>query len=161
MPEKATGLLTRIPKGSESKSSPDGKRAVGNEILRDLPADERNLVSSKLEPVTMKIHDVLHEPGAPIKFGYFPDSGIVSILSVLSDGKSLEVGLIGSEGFVGLPLTVGFRSSPMPFDCGRFRNATPARARALCARQSWLISLELKSTLLQSAGDDRLAIWNS
>jgi hypothetical protein len=42
---------------------------VGNEILRDLPADERNLVSSKLESVTLKLHDVLHEPGAPIEFG--------------------------------------------------------------------------------------------
>jgi CRP-like cAMP-binding protein len=117
MAEKTIGLRTRVPKGSEPKSSPDGKRAVGNEILRDLPADERNIVSSKLEPVTMKLHDVLHEPGAPIKFGYFPDSGIVSILSVLSDGKSVEVGLIGREGFVGLPLAVGFHSSPTRAIC--------------------------------------------
>jgi CRP-like cAMP-binding protein len=117
MAEKRTGLSTRVPKGSEQKHSGNGKRAVGNEILRDLPADERNLVSSKLESVTLKLHDVLHEPGAPIKFGYFPDSGIVSILSVLSNGKSLEVGLIGREGFVGLPLTVGFRSSPTRAIC--------------------------------------------
>lgn len=117
MGEKATGLPTRVPKGSEPKSNVDGKRAVGNEILRDLPAGERNLVSPKLESVTLKLHDVLHEPGAPINFGYFPESGIVSILSVLSDGKSLEVGLIGREGFVGLPLTVGFRSSPTKAIC--------------------------------------------
>jgi CRP-like cAMP-binding protein len=117
MAEKTTGVPTRIPKGSEPKSSVNGKRAVGNEILRDLPADERKLISSKLEQVTLKLHDVLHEPGAPINFGYFPESGIVSILSVLSDGKSLEVGLIGREGFVGLPLTVGFRSSPTRAIC--------------------------------------------
>src|SRR5437879_5484483 len=117
MAQKGTGLPTLIPKGSEPKSSGDGKRAVGNEILRGLPADERNLLSSKLESVTLKLHDVLHEPGAPIDFGYFPESGIVSILSVLSDGKSLEVGLIGREGFVGLPLTVGFRSSPTRAIC--------------------------------------------
>ena len=72
MAEKTTGLPTRVPKGSESKSSVDGKRAVGNEILRDLPADERSLVSSKLESVTLKLHDVLHEPGEPIKFWLFP-----------------------------------------------------------------------------------------
>jgi CRP-like cAMP-binding protein len=117
MGKKTRRLSSRVPKGAESNSSPDGKRAVGNEILRDLPADERNLISSKLEPVTMKIHDVLHEPGAPIKFGYFPDSGIISILSVLSDGKSVEVGLIGREGFVGLPLAVGFHSSPTRAIC--------------------------------------------
>lgn len=117
MAKRTTRLSTRVLKVSESKSSPNGKRAVENEILRDLPADERNLVSSKLEPVTMKIHDVLHEPGATIKFGYFPESGIVSILSVLSDGKSTEVGLIGREGFVGLPLAVGFHSSPTRAIC--------------------------------------------
>jgi hypothetical protein len=54
MAEKTTGLPIRIPKGSESKSSGNGKRAVGNQILRDLPADELNLVSSKLESVTLK-----------------------------------------------------------------------------------------------------------
>ena len=103
--------------GSQAKGSRDGKRAVGNDILRDLPAEEQNLILSKLEPVTLKIHDVLHEPGETIKFGYFPDSGIVSILSVLSDGKSVEVGLIGREGFVGLPLAVGFHSSPTRAIC--------------------------------------------
>jgi hypothetical protein len=97
MASKTTHLSARLPKRSEPKSSPDGKRAVGNKILRDLLADERNLVSSKLEPVALKVHDVLHEPGAPIEFGYFPERGIVSILSVLSDGKSLEVGLGGTD----------------------------------------------------------------
>ena len=130
MAEK-TDRRRRIPKGSESKSSPDGKRAVGNEILRGLPADERNLVSSKLEPITLKLHDVLHEPGAPIKFGYFPESGIVSILSVLSNGKSLEVGLIGREGFVGMPLTVGFRSSPTRAICQAPATALRIAASAL------------------------------
>jgi len=117
MAKKASRLSTSVPQGPESKSISDGKRAVGNEILRDLPANERNLLSSKLEPVTMKIHDVLHEPGEPIQFGFFPDSGIVSILSVLSDGKSVEVGLVGREGFVGLPLAVGFHSSPTRAIC--------------------------------------------
>jgi CRP-like cAMP-binding protein len=90
---------------------------VGNEILRDLPAGERELVSSKLESVTFRLHDVLHEPGATIKFGYFLDSGVISILGVLSDGTSVEVGLIGREGFVGLPLAVGFHSSPTRAIC--------------------------------------------
>jgi CRP-like cAMP-binding protein len=130
MAEK-TDRRRRIPEGSESKSSDNGKRAVGNKILRDLPAGERNLVSSKLEPVALKLHDVLHEPGAPIKFGYFLESGIVSILSVLTNGKSLEVGLIGREGFVGLPLTVGFRSSPTRAICQAPATALRIAASAL------------------------------
>jgi CRP-like cAMP-binding protein len=117
MVKKTTRLSARALKGSEAKRSRDGKNAIRNEILRDLPAEERKLVSSKLELVTLKLRDVLHEAGAPIKFGYFPESGIVSILSVLSDGKSVEVGLVGKEGFVGLPLAVGFRSSPTRAIC--------------------------------------------
>jgi CRP-like cAMP-binding protein len=47
-----------------------------------------------------------------LKSAYFCNSGLVSILSVFPDGKSVEVGLIGNEGFVGLPLVVGFRTAP-------------------------------------------------
>jgi CRP-like cAMP-binding protein len=57
-------------------------------------------------------HVVLHEPGEPIKFGYFLNSGLASVLTVLAEGKSVEVGLTGKEGFVGLPLLVGFSTSP-------------------------------------------------
>ena len=55
---------------------------------------------------------VLHEPGEPIKFGYFLNSGMASVLTVLTEGKSVEVGLTGKDGFVGLPLIVGFSTSP-------------------------------------------------
>jgi CRP-like cAMP-binding protein len=104
-------------KAPEPKKIRNGNDPSRNEILRDLPADEKKLVFSKLELVTLKIHDVLHEAGAALKFGYFPTNGIVSILSVLKDGKSVEVGLVGREGFVGLPLAVGFRSSPTRAIC--------------------------------------------
>jgi CRP-like cAMP-binding protein len=104
-------------KAPEPKKIHNGIDSSRNELLRDLPADERKLVFSKLELVSLKIHDVLHEAGATLRFGYFPTSGIVSILSVLKDGKSVEVGLVGREGFVGLPLAVGFRSSPTRAIC--------------------------------------------
>ena len=48
----------------------------------------------------------------PIKFGYFLNQRMTSILTVLAEGKSVEVGLTGKEGFVGLPLIVGFSTSP-------------------------------------------------
>jgi CRP-like cAMP-binding protein len=60
----------------------------------------------------MRIYDVLHEPGETIKFAFFMNSGLASVLSVMGDGKSVEVGLTGSEGFVGLPLIVGLKTSP-------------------------------------------------
>lgn len=84
---------------------------IHNLILLDLPLQERELISPKLELVRLKTHQVLHETGDTLKSAYFCDTGLVSVLSVFPDGKSVEVGLIGKEGFVGLPLVAGFRTS--------------------------------------------------
>jgi CRP-like cAMP-binding protein len=54
----------------------------------------------------------LNEISARIVHGYFMNSGLASILKVMADGKSVEVGLTGTEGFVGLPLAVGYETSP-------------------------------------------------
>jgi len=89
-----------------------GVRAIRNTILHSLPHQELNAVFTKLEHVDLAHQTVLHEPGKPIQFAYFMNSGLASILNVMSDGKSVEVGLTGREGFVGIPLIVGFRSSP-------------------------------------------------
>src|SRR5208337_5511797 len=85
---------------------------IHNEILLGLPPKERETLFSKLEFVRLKTRLVLHEPGDTLKSAYFPNSGLVSILSVFPDGKSVEVGLVGKEGFVGLPLVAGFRTAP-------------------------------------------------
>ena len=86
--------------------------SMHNEILVGLPKKECEAVFSNLEFVEMRLHDVLNEMGEPIKYCYFVNSGLASILNVMSDGKSVEVGLTGKEGFVGLPLIAGFRTSP-------------------------------------------------
>jgi CRP-like cAMP-binding protein len=85
---------------------------VHNEILLGLPSSEREQLYSKLEFVRLKTHHVLHEPGDILKSAYFCNSGLISILSVFPDGKSVEVGLVGKEGFIGLPLVAGFRTAP-------------------------------------------------
>jgi len=89
----------------------DGNR-IDNEILRALPSRERELLLPKLEFIRLKTHQLLHETGDTLKSAYFPNSGLVSILSVFPDGKSVEVGLVGREGFIGLPLVAGFRTTP-------------------------------------------------
>ncbi len=64
-----------------------------------------------LEFVRLKLHQVLHETGETIKSGYFLNEGLGSVLTTQPDGKSVEVGLIGREGFVGLPVIFGFKTS--------------------------------------------------
>jgi CRP-like cAMP-binding protein len=95
----------------QSSSVIDGE-GVQNEILLSLSSKERELIFPHLTFMELATHVVLHEPGEPIKFGYFLNSGLASVLTVLAEGKSVEVGLTGKEGFVGLPLLVGFSTSP-------------------------------------------------
>ena len=66
---------------------------------------------AELEFVEMRSHDLLNEMGEPIEYCYFMNSGMTSILTIMGDGKGVEVGLTGKEGFIGLPLVVGLKTS--------------------------------------------------
>lgn len=90
----------------------DGRgNQIHNEILLGLSDAECSSLFSKLEFVRLKVHHVLYETGDALKSVYFCNSGMISILTVFPDGKSVEVGLVGKEGFVGLPLIVGFQTA--------------------------------------------------
>jgi len=108
--------------------------SVENAILLGLPPKERKMVSSRMEFVEFPIRFMLNEIAEPIQYGYFINSGLASILNVTSEGKSVEVGLTGREGFVGLPLLVGFLTSPT-------RAVTQIAGTALRVRAKDLIHL--------------------
>jgi CRP-like cAMP-binding protein len=106
-------MAKKIPRVLQAKPPTDTDgNGIHCSILLSLPSTERDQVFPKLELVRLKLHQVVHEAGETIKSGYFVNSGMMSILAVQRDGKSVEVGLIGNEGFVGLPLLVGYRTSP-------------------------------------------------
>jgi CRP-like cAMP-binding protein len=90
----------------------DGDRnLVLNKILLQLPPEEFDLLSSKLEFVRLKRCQVVHEAGETMKSAYFCNSGMFSVVIIMPDGKSVEVCLVGTEGFSGIPLVSGFRTS--------------------------------------------------
>jgi CRP-like cAMP-binding protein len=66
-----------------------------------------------MEFVRLKLHQVLHEPGEAIRSGYFLNNGLGSLLTIHPDGKTVEVGLTGNEGFIGLPVIFGFKTSAL------------------------------------------------
>jgi CRP-like cAMP-binding protein len=86
-------------------------REIGNLILRSLPRKEAAKVFPALEFVRLQLHQLMHEAGETIKSGYFLNEGLGSVLATQPDGKNVEVGLIGKEGFVGLPVIFGFKTS--------------------------------------------------
>ena len=110
--------MAKISSGSSEKLSAKsfGKGMemppVHNEILLSLPAKEFATVMAQLEFVELPAHELLNEMGEVIEYCYFMNSGMTSILSVMADGKGVEVGLTGKEGFVGLPVIVGLKTSP-------------------------------------------------
>lgn len=90
--------------------SPDFR--TENLILSSLPMDVRNHVLSKLEPVSLSYSEVLYEIDDPVNYVYFPTGGLVSLVSTTREGQSLEVGVVGCEGYVGLPISLGDSVSP-------------------------------------------------
>lgn len=88
---------------------PTTKRAapVANRLLASLPKKEYQRLLPELEQVPLAFGDTLYEPGDDIDHVYFPDSGIISLLSEVESRKALEVGIVGNEGVAGLPVVLG------------------------------------------------------
>jgi CRP-like cAMP-binding protein len=72
-----------------------------NRLLAALSRRDFLRLSGHLEPVSLSLGEVLHEPGARIKHVYFPCSGVVSLLTVVGASKATEVAVVGNEGVVG------------------------------------------------------------
>jgi len=85
----------------------------GNSRLAALPREDYQRLLADLEPVTLTAGEVLYEPGERIRYVYFPSGAHVSLLVLVADQKALEVGLVGREGMVGIPLALGLDVSPV------------------------------------------------
>jgi CRP-like cAMP-binding protein len=83
-----------------------------NRLIRAIPAEERQLLLPHLEPVGLAPLEVLAEIGEPIRHVYFPETGIISILSRVADGTLIENGTVGCEGMAGFPLALGVEWTP-------------------------------------------------
>ena len=95
---------------SETRTA-DG-RPVQNQILNSIPESEFILISSNLEFVELPHRLILHEAGERILFAYFLNQGMASLVVLTSDGRSVEIGVVGHEGIVGTPLAVGLHRGP-------------------------------------------------
>jgi CRP-like cAMP-binding protein len=82
-----------------------------NQILKALPADERERLYPHLKLVEMPFGKVLYESGAVLRHIYFPVDSIVSLLYVLNNGASAELAVVGNEGAVGVSLFMGAGSA--------------------------------------------------
>jgi len=86
---------------------------VANSLLAALPQREYRHLLEDLEKVALTYGEVLYEPGDQIKYVYFPNDSLVSLLTLVDQHQALEVGLVGREGMVGIPLTLEIATSPV------------------------------------------------
>ena len=94
------------------RTNPEGK-AVRNRILLALPDKEYRSIRKGLEFIDLPHHRSLYEPNQKIEYVYFPNSGLISLVVVMDDGKTVEVGVLGREGFAGVPSIFGLWRSPI------------------------------------------------
>ena len=83
-----------------------------NRLLQAAPADEYDRLRPYLEPVAIVPLQLLADIGEPIRHVYFPETGIISLLSRAADGTLVENGTVGFEGMVGSPLVLGVEWTP-------------------------------------------------
>lgn len=87
---------------------------VRNRILAGLPARDRERLLSKLERVRLAARAKLHEKDQPLDAAYFPENGVLSLVSDLTEKRqTVEVATVGNEGVLGLPLFLGSESVPL------------------------------------------------
>ena len=83
------------------------RRPLTNGLLAALPSAEYRHLLAGLEPVTLQLGEVLHEPAAPIRHVYFPVGCVICLMTTVADHKAVEVGLVGYEGMVGMACVLG------------------------------------------------------
>src|SRR5271168_522365 len=92
------------------RTNAEGK-PVTNKVLLATPDSEYELIRPDLTYIDLPHHLSLHEPTQKIEFVYFPNRGMVSQVVVTKDGRTVEVGVVGDEGYVGAGLAAGLTRS--------------------------------------------------
>jgi len=85
---------------------------VKNALLLAIPDREFGLLRPHLEYLELPHHQILQEPGQKIEYAYFLNHGMISLVILTSDGRSVEVAIVGNEGMVGTSLAVGLNRGP-------------------------------------------------
>ena len=87
--------------------------SISNQLLVALALDDLDLFRPHLELVPLPHKQTLSGSNAPIDHVYFVQEGMVSLVQPLENGAMIEVGMIGNEGFLGVPVLLGAESSPL------------------------------------------------
>jgi CRP-like cAMP-binding protein len=94
------------------RTSPEGN-LVGNRTLLALPDEEFQVIRPHLQFADLERRLTLHEPHRVVRFAYFPNAGVISLVIEMKEGKSVEAGLLGNDGASGMSAVLGLSRSPL------------------------------------------------
>lgn len=80
---------------------------IKNRLIAALPSSEKERLVPHGQLVSLAQRQVLHQPGLPIDYVYFPYNSIISLVTLMEDGSTVESGITGNEGFVGTAVILG------------------------------------------------------
>lgn len=156
------------------RTNPKGK-PVKNRLLLALPDSEFQSIRPSLEFMDMPNHRSLYEPNRKIEFIYFPNRGLISLVILMNDAKTVEVAVLGNEGLAGVPAIFGLDRSPVrevvQISGDGFRVKASAFRRALhsspvllalASRYSAVLGMQISQTAACNRLHDierRLARW--
>src|SRR4051812_8347554 len=116
--------------------------ALQNSLLNALPADDQAMIFPHLVQIDLERGRLLYDPGDPIDQVYFPQDGVISLMTLMESGAAIESTTIGPEGALGLMAAVAPRQS-----LSRAIVQTPLRAARIGAERLhdvWLRSPRLR-----------------
>jgi CRP-like cAMP-binding protein len=109
----ATRTHSSAPSPADLKASPPvppsrpHRRRIANRILSALSRDDYERILPDLQRFVLKFRVSLHEPGENMPYVYFPNTGVISTLTVLEDDSAIEIATIGNEGMTDVSVFLG------------------------------------------------------
>jgi len=110
----------------------DPNHSYKNQILASLPEDEIARLVPHLSPITLERNHPMLEDGQIVIDAYFLETGIASIVVTTEDGKTVEAGIVGRCGMVGIPILLGTKMMP-----GRTFIQIPGEGYRISAESVW------------------------
>jgi CRP-like cAMP-binding protein len=146
-----------------------------NQLLAALGQDDFETLWPHLEYVVLSAKQVLFEPNTPIRYVHFIEAGICSMVATADEKPSVEIGMVGREGLVGLPLALSSETAPyqaivqiagsgLRMEAGEFRTLVEQRTalRALLQRYALAMMAQIAQTAACNGRhtiQNRLARW--
>jgi CRP-like cAMP-binding protein len=88
------------------------KDAATNQLLAGVGDEEFARLSPNLQPISLTLGQVLYESGEKMDYVYFPITAIISLLYIMENGSTAEIGVVGNDGMVGIAIFMGGDTTP-------------------------------------------------